>query len=60
MPHDFKFSISDYNINLLAQNVPSCTARDMTLEVIKFLNGGLNFHDEPILFQDNIKQRIIT
>ena len=60
MPHDFKFSISDYNINLLAQNVPSCTSRDMTLEVIKFLNGGLNFHDEPILFQDNIKQRIIT
>ena len=37
MPHDFNFSLKDHNMNILAQNVPSCTARDMALEVVKFL-----------------------
>jgi site-specific DNA-cytosine methylase len=59
MPHDFEFSLEKYNMNLLAQNVPSCTARDMTLEVLKFLNNELEFHENDFLKQDNIKQRII-
>ena len=59
MPHDFNFSIKKYNMNLLAQNVPSATARDMTYEVIKFLNNKLEFSNKKILFQDNIKQAIV-
>ena len=60
MPHDFKFSIEDYNVNLLAQNVPSCTARDMTLEVLKFLNNELNFYENEFLKQDNIKKKVVV
>jgi len=59
MPHDFNFSLNDYSVNLLAQNVPSCSARDMTLEVLKFLNNELNFYEHDFLKQDNIKQRIV-
>jgi len=58
MPHDFNFSTKDYNLNILAQNVPSSTSRDMTLEVVKFLNGELPMSEEKLLFQDNFKQRI--
>ena len=60
MPHDFKFSIKDNNMNILAQNVPSCTSRDMTLEVIKFLKGELSFSKNKILYQDNLKQRVLN
>ena len=59
MPHDFNFSLNDYSVNLLAQNVPSCSARDMTLEVLKFLNNELSFYENDFLKQDNIKQRIV-
>ena len=59
MPHDFDFSLQDYSVNLLAQNVPSCSARDMTLEVLKFLNNELKFYEHDFLKQDNIKQRIV-
>lgn len=60
MPHDFDFSVnSGGSLNILAQNVPACTSRDMTLEIVKFLNGELNYHNESFLKQDNIKQRIV-
>lgn len=59
MPHDFNFSLEDNNLNILAQNVPSCTSRDMTLEVIKYLNGDLLLSEEKILYQDNFKHRIV-
>ena len=59
MPHNFKFSTQQYNVNLLAQNVPSCTARDMTLEVLKFLNNELDFYEHEFLKQDNIKKKVV-
>ena len=59
LPHDFEFSIKNYNMNILAQNVPTAPARDMTLEVLKFLKGELDLHDTSTLKQDNIKQTIV-
>ncbi len=60
MPEDFNFSLSNGNsLNFLAQNVPSCTSRDMTLEVLKYLRGELEFSDKSYLKQDNLKGRII-
>ena len=59
MPHDFNFSLEENNLNILAQNVPSCTSRDMTLEVIKYLNGDLLLSEDRILYQDNFKHRIV-
>ena len=58
MPHDFYFSVRDRDaqINMLAQNVPTVTARDMALEVVKFLDGELEDSGEKILMQNNHKQ----
>ena len=60
MPHDFKFSPSESGaaLNMLAQNVPSFTAADMTSEVIKFCNNELALSDTDYLFQNNFKQKI--
>lgn len=61
MPHDFEFSPSEQGaaINMLAQNVPSFTARDMTYEVMKFCRGELEMSDKPVLMQNNFKQKNI-
>jgi site-specific DNA-cytosine methylase len=58
MPHDFKFSVRDRDtsLNMLAQNVPTVTARDMALEVVKYLNGELQNSGEKIFMQNNHKQ----
>ena len=57
MPHDF--NLVSKNINDVAQNVPVPTARDMTLEVIKFINGNLDFSDQRFIKQDNTKKEIV-
>lgn len=61
MPHNFEFSPSkpNHSLNFLAQNVPSCTARDMTFEVLRFLSNDIEFHDSFFLKQDNLKQTIV-
>ena len=60
LPHNFEFSLAaGASLNTLAQNVPACTSRDMTLEVLKFLRNELEYHNEPFVKQDNIKQRIV-
>ncbi len=61
MPHDFKFSPSekDAGLGMLAQNVPSSTAKDMCDEVIKYLKGELKFSDKDFLMQDNFKQKTL-
>jgi len=56
----FDFNLQSDNLNHLAQNVPTCTARDMTLEVLKFLNNELQYHHEPFLKQDNVKRKLST
>lgn len=60
MPEDFNFSLEGGNsLNFLAQNVPSCTSRDMTLEVLKYLRGELKFSNKSYLKQDNMKGMIV-
>ena len=61
MPHDFQFSPSEQGaaINMLAQNVPSFTAKDMTTEVMKFCRGELEMSDQSFLMQNNFKQKTI-
>lgn len=61
MPHDFKFSPSEPGaaLNMLAQNVPAFTAKDMTTEVMKFCRGELELSDQPFLMQNNFKQKTV-
>lgn len=56
LPEDFE--VVSGNIAHITQNVPVCTAKDMTDQVIKFINGELKMTDYKYLKQDNIKQRI--
>jgi len=54
LPSDF--DLQSKHLNHVAQNVPTCTARDMTLEVIKYLNGELESSGQENFRQDNIKK----
>ena len=57
LPHDFSID-HERNLNHIAQNVPTCTARDMALQVIKFVKGQLPMTDKCFIKQDNILRRI--
>tara|TARA_B100000035_G_scaffold296461_1_gene288404 strand:- start:367 stop:873 length:507 start_codon:yes stop_codon:yes gene_type:complete len=61
MPHDFEFSPSESGaaLNMLAQNVPSFTAADMTTEVLKYLRGELEMSEQSFLMQNNFKQKTV-
>jgi len=52
----FDFDLQTKRLNDVAQNVPTCTARDMTLEVIKYLNGELEDSGFSNFKQDNLKE----
>ena len=56
LPTDFKLITN--NIAHITQNVPVCTAKDMTEQAIKFINGQLKMTDFKYIKQDNIKQKI--
>ena len=56
LPTDFELVTP--NIVHITQNVPVCTAKDMTEQVVKFINGELEMSEYSYLKQDNIKQRI--
>lgn len=53
LPSDF--NLQTKRLNDVAQNVPTCTARDMTYEVIKYLQGELEDSGFSNYKQDNIK-----
>jgi len=57
LPHDFNIPDTKY-YNHAAQNVPTCTARDMTYEVMKFIDGKLDMVPEKFMRQNNTKARI--
>lgn len=57
LPLDFEYDLK-YNIGAITQNVPTCTAKDMTEQVIKFLNGELKTVEEEFMKQSNSAQRI--
>jgi site-specific DNA-cytosine methylase len=56
MPHDFELLDPKKDLNKIAQNVPTCTARDWTYEVIKFIKGELQLSNTDYLRQNNITQ----
>jgi hypothetical protein len=53
MPHDFEL-LDKTQWNHIAQNVPTSTARDWTLEVIKYLKGELASSGEKLHRQSNL------
>ena len=53
LPHDFQL-LSAGQWNHIAQNVPTATARDWTLEVIKYIKGELPLSGEKLLKQNNL------
>jgi hypothetical protein len=55
LPHDFEIDAKK-SLNHLAQNVPACTSRDMTLEILKFLKNELEYSNTDFLMQDNCKE----
>ena len=52
----FDFNLQTKRLNDVAQNVPTCTARDMTHEVIKYVQGQLEDSGFSNFKQDNIKK----
>lgn len=56
LPSDFE--LVSNNIVHITQNVPVCTAKDMTDQVVKFINGELELTDYKFIKQNNIKQTI--
>jgi len=58
IPHDFPFTGNPNDINHIAQNVPTCTARDMAGEVIRYLNGELEDSGRSFLKQCNISGEV--
>ena len=60
LPHDFQLRDPKKDLNRVAQNVPTCTARDWSLEVKKFLEGNLTLSDSDYLRQNNIIQKVET
>lgn len=59
-PHDYELVDAEKNQQALSQNVPTCTARDWTYEVLKFIDGELPLSGVDFLKQDNLKQQIDT
>ena len=57
LPHDFEID-DERSLNHIAQNVPTCTARDMATQVIKFIRGQLTITDNSFMKQDNILGRV--
>ena len=56
LPEDFELATG--NTAHITQNVPVCTAKDMTEQVIKFCKGELKMSDYKYLKQNNLKQQI--
>jgi site-specific DNA-cytosine methylase len=56
LPEDFE--VVTKNIVHITQNVPVCTAKDMTEQAIKFINGQLKMTEFKYIKQDNTHQKI--
>lgn len=53
MPKDFQLQGGTKNINMICQNVPVTTARDMAFNVSAYLGGHLTTHKSDFAVQDN-------
>ena len=58
LPHDFEFT-NLRDINHIAQNVPTCTAKDMASEVLKYINGELPDSGKDFVKQCNISEEVV-
>ena len=58
LPHDFEID-GEKSLNHIAQNVPTCTARDMAEQVKKFIRGELQMTKFSFLKQDNTNQTVV-
>jgi site-specific DNA-cytosine methylase len=58
LPHDFEMP-DRKNLNAIAQNVPTCTSKDMATQVVEYLNGNLKASNESFLMQDNLKKEVV-
>lgn len=56
LPHDFEFVGNNYNA--VCQNVPICTASDMTREVIAVLEGKRQMTMNRFMMQNNMNEKI--
>jgi site-specific DNA-cytosine methylase len=56
LPHDFNLSSDSWNH--IAQNVPTCTARDMTSEVMRYIKGEVTEWGDSFVKQSNTTLRI--
>ena len=56
LPNDFELITK--NLQQVTQNVPVCTAKDMTDQVIKFVNGELPMTPYNFIKQNNLQQKI--
>lgn len=56
LPNDFELITK--NLQQVTQNVPVCTAKDMTEQVIKFINGELQMTSYNFIKQNNLQQKI--
>lgn len=56
LPNDFELITK--NLQQVTQNVPVCTAKDMTEQVIKFINNELPMTTYNFVKQNNLQQRI--
>ena len=59
-PEDFELVGGRSKLNHIAQNVPTCTARDMTFEVMKYLDDDLDDSGLPFMRQNNVKKTYDT
>lgn len=57
-PKDFELLGGRSKSNHIAQNVPACTARDIHLEIAKYINGELEMSTTNYLRQNNHKETI--
>lgn len=56
LPNDFELVTN--NLQQVTQNVPVCTAQDMTDQVIKFINGELPMTEYNFIKQNNLQQKV--
>lgn len=57
LPENFELVGGKKNCNMIAQNVPTTTARDMCLEAIKFLEGKLSDSGHDYFVQCNYNEK---
>ena len=56
LPSDFDMATNV--LQQVTQNVPVCTAKDMTDQVIKFINGELTMTNYNFIKQNNLQGKI--